>query len=194
MRNRSGANERWALTGSALQRFLALLDDDRENAAARYAALRARLERLLEWWGSHQPQELADRTLDRVALKLEEGAVVPAAALFAYVRGVARLVYYESLREEDREEQARRDAPSSEPGDTGTAQALDALDDCLDSLASADRELILGYYGGEAGTQIDTRRQMAAARSLSATALRIRAHRVRERLEGCVGAALKERP
>lgn len=190
MRNRSGSNERWALTGTALERLLALLDGNRDEAAARYEALHARLERLLEWWGSRQSRELADRTLDRVAQKLEEGAEVPPAALSAYVRGVARLVYYESLREHEREERARLDAPPSEPLNAGTAGALEALDDCLDSLSSADRDLILGYYGGDPGAQIETRRRIAADFALSPTALRIRAHRVRARLEECVHAAL----
>jgi len=191
MPERTDQNARWSLTGTALDGLLARLDDDRERAALQYEAWRARLQRLLGWWGANHPLELADRTLDRVAFKLEEGAVVPAASLPAYVRSVARLVFYESLRDAEREESARRDEQRTLDTDDDPEEALAALDGCLDSLAAGDRDLILSYYQAGRGSNIAARRGLAARLGLSPTALRIRAHRLRERLETCVGASLE---
>jgi DNA-directed RNA polymerase specialized sigma24 family protein len=201
MGNTTDRRIRWTLTGAALDAFLGRLDEDRDRAAAQYEALRRRLHALLTWWGSRNPNELADMTLDRVSMKLQEGAVVPAASLFPYIRSVARLIYYESLRDEEREERALRDAtmpggahvtreaPGPPSGD-GAEPALRALDGCLDTLASTDRELILDYYSAEGGSNLAGRRRLAMKLGISATALRIRAHRLRERLEACVDAAM----
>jgi DNA-directed RNA polymerase specialized sigma24 family protein len=185
-----GQKGRWTIDGAALDRLLARLDDDRERAAVAYEAMRSRLQALLRWWGSADPLDLADKALDRVAMKLSEGAEVPNASLSAYIRSVARLLFYESLREAEREETAFREAPRFPAPDAAVERALDALDGCLDSLSVAERGLILDYYG-DAGPPIVTRRRLAATLSLSPTALRIRAHRVRERLETCVEGSLE---
>jgi DNA-directed RNA polymerase specialized sigma24 family protein len=181
---------RWALNGAALDALLGRLDEDRERAALAYEGLRSRLQALAGWWGSIDPLELADRALDRVAMKLEEGAVVPASSLPAYIRSVARLLFYESLREAEREERAQREAPQPAEGDPSAERTLEALDGCLDSLAAAERDLILDYYGGDGGSNSSARRSLAVKLDLSPTALRIRAHRLRERLETCVESSM----
>jgi DNA-directed RNA polymerase specialized sigma24 family protein len=176
------------LTAAALDCLLARLDSDRDRAGERYEALRRRLHGLLRWWGSENPLELADRTLDRVAMKLDEGAPVSADALPGYVRGVARLVFHESLREREKEERVLRDLPPI-AGDSDREGTLAALDDCLDTLASADRRLIINYYAVHRTSMIESRRRMASDLKLSSTALRIRAHRLRQRLEECLAAS-----
>jgi DNA-directed RNA polymerase specialized sigma24 family protein len=191
MRDSDRRQARWALTGQALDGLLARLDDDRDRAALRYEQLRSRLQALFGWWGTENTHELADRTLDRVAAKLQEGAVVPASSLPAYLRGAARLVYYESLREAEREENAQRQASIPGDADVQTEETLRALDACLETVPSADRELILDYYSASGGSNISARRSLAGRLAMSATALRIRAHRLRQRLEECVRARLQ---
>jgi DNA-directed RNA polymerase specialized sigma24 family protein len=58
---------------------------------------------------------------------------------------------------------------------------LDCLDACLETLQPAERDLVLRYYG--TGRQHVIRRELAGELGISSTALRLRAHRVRERLE-----------
>src|SRR6185295_1605233 len=96
---RAEAKQRWILTGEAFELLLAALHPERGRAAAAYEQLRERTIGLLRWWGASRPEELTDETLDRVARKLAEGAPVPDGSLGAYVRGVARLVFYEAGRE-----------------------------------------------------------------------------------------------
>jgi DNA-directed RNA polymerase specialized sigma24 family protein len=186
---RPGARARWTLTPDAFDGLLSALDADRQRAAAAYEQLRHRLIGLLRWWGGHQPEELADETLDRVARRLAEGAGIPSGSLGAYVRGVARLVFYESTRDRVATS-AVREPVASIASDEAEA-ASDCLDRCLAQLDEADRRLLLRYYDSGKASQI--RRQLAEELGISGTALRIRAHRLRMPLERCVTECLERR-
>jgi DNA-directed RNA polymerase specialized sigma24 family protein len=186
-RNAAG-NERGRLTASALDCLLTRLDPDPTRAGERYEELRRRLHGLLRWWGSDNPLELADKVLDRVAMKLEERAPVSREALPGYVRGVARFVFHESIREKQQEELALRDLPAQH-GDSESESALASLDVCLDTLLPGDRRLIIDYYAVHRPSTIEARRRLASGLQLSPTALRIRAHRLRQRLEECLAAS-----
>lgn len=168
---------------SAFELLLSALDADRDRAAGTYEHLRERTIGLLRWWGAPDAEDLADVAFDRVARKLAEGAVVPPGSLGAYLRGVARMIFYESRRR-----------PRLQPHEAGLvgaeaaagADLLSWLDACLDRLSSQDRDLVLRYYGE--GKAAEVRRRLASELTLSTTALRIRAHRIRMQLEACVVA------
>lgn len=181
-----GTRRPWKLTEAAFERLLAALDDDRERAGLAYEQLRHRVIGLLQWWGASGAEDLADETLDRVARKLEEGAVVAQGSLGAYVRGVARMIFYESSRV------PRGPLPDGElaaaPASEDAEAPLLCLDRCLASLEPDERKLVLRYY--EDGKKAEVRRNLARELDISPTALRIRTHRLRERLEGCVTACL----
>jgi DNA-directed RNA polymerase specialized sigma24 family protein len=181
-----GPNDRWILTAETFDRLLATLDPDRERAALAYERLRYRIIGLLQWWGATTADELADETLDRVARKLNEGAQIPDRSLGAYVRGVARLVFYESTR--DRMPSLAGRDPAAAETDSAT-EAADCLDRCLGLWNATDRDLLLRYYG--AGRAADVRRTVANELAISLTALRIRAHRLRVRLERCIGECMQ---
>jgi DNA-directed RNA polymerase specialized sigma24 family protein len=179
----------WTLTSSALEKLLRTLDSDRDRAAVAYEALRERVAGLFEWWRAAHPRELADETLDRVARKIDEGAAIAPGSLGAYVRGVARMVFYESRR--DPVEVEAGDAIPVEPADDDPESALSCLDDCLATLAKDERTLVLRYY--ESGKRADVRQRLARETGLSMTALRIRTHRLRNKLEECVTGCLARR-
>ncbi len=67
-------------------------------------------------------------------------------------------------------------------------RCLSSLDQCLEGLDPGERALVLGYYGE--GRKADLRSRLARDLGISATALRIRAHRLRARLERCVQSHL----
>jgi DNA-directed RNA polymerase specialized sigma24 family protein len=180
--------ERWILTADTFERLLATLDSDRERAAIEYERLRYRIIGLLRWWGASSAEQLADQTLDRVARKLTEGAEIPAGSLGAYVRGVARLVFYESGRERLALAPLTGHEPAAVAPDDA-ARAGECLDGCLASWHAADRDLLLRYYG--AGKASDVRKRIADELAVSPTALRIRTHRLRTRLERCVADCMK---
>jgi DNA-directed RNA polymerase specialized sigma24 family protein len=178
---RPGARRPWTLTAQAFDGLLGALDPDRERAAAAYERLRERLIGLMRWWGAAQPEDIADEALDRVARKLETGVEIPDGSLGAYVRGVARMVFYEWTRR-PRAEHIAIEVATTASGDDHTA--LTQLDGCLDRLAAEDRRLLLKYYGE--GRAADVRKQLARELGLSPTALRIRVHRLRIRVESAM--------
>jgi len=167
--------------------FLARLDPaDREAAGARYEELRETLVRFFRWRGAVMPEELADEALRRVERKVSEGVEVGDVRLFAL--GVARLLLLEELKDRVRHERAldewRREVVAPPRRDD---RRMAALESCLDRLDLDSRALLLEYYTGERSTKIDNRRRIAARLEIPLPSLRIRVHRLRERLEKCVG-------
>jgi RNA polymerase sigma factor (sigma-70 family) len=170
------------LTADGFEQLLRALDQDRDTAAREYSRLRDRIAGLLRWWGAADSDDLADATLDRVARTLARGKVVPRTSFSSYVQGVARMIYYEATRAERRRHVSEQHAFLHD-ADAGAAAnpLLDCLDACLDRLQPAERDLMLRYYGE--GRQHVVRRELAEELGISSTALRLRAHRLRERLE-----------
>jgi DNA-directed RNA polymerase specialized sigma24 family protein len=169
-------------------RLLARLDPDPDRAAAEYERLRVTLEKFFDWQGAWPPEECADETLDRLALKLEAGTSID--NVNAYARGIARLVLLEWQRRPTpvavgyRLERAGLSVPPT-PDDEADP-LLGCFERCLATLDVTTRELILDYYVGDLGAKIDNRRRLAQTLGLSAGALRNRVQRVRNRLEDCV--------
>jgi DNA-directed RNA polymerase specialized sigma24 family protein len=180
------------LTSDALESLLTALDPDRERAAIAYEQLRTRVTGLLRWWRAARPEELADETLDRVARKLAEGATIGAGSFGAYVRGVGRMVFYESTRE-PHPAPMTADPPSVEPPEAAEAAeaAADCLDRCLSLLPPVDRSVLLRYY--DAGKAAEVRRVLAREAGVSPTALRVRTHRLRIQVERCVTTCMEHR-
>ena len=190
------ATKGWQLNGAAFERLLGVLDDDRDRAGLEYERLHDRISRLLAWWGAGRASELADQTLDRVARRLEEGADIRKGSFGAYVRGVARMIYYESRRQEPDPlaEDFDLAAPVSDPDRQIT---LSCLDGCLQTLSPDDRRCLLRYYDDEGERTIDRRRRLAEELGATMTVLRVRTHRLRRRVEDCIRncrARAMERP
>jgi DNA-directed RNA polymerase specialized sigma24 family protein len=183
----------WVLTQEAFDRLLALLGEDRDRAGESYEAARSRLVRFFGWNGSDAPEELADETLNRVARKVTEGEEVR--NLSAYLLGVARLILLETFKERV-SERAALDAlpatitiPAAAPDPTEPRRAC--LEYCLRSLSEENRELIVEYYSEEKRAKIQRRRGLAEKLGIPLNALRIRAHRIRAKLEECVRACVE---
>jgi len=178
----------WNLTPEAFQRLLGALDPDQDRAAEAYERLRTRTIGLLQWWGAADAEALADETFDRVAKKLQEGADVAEASIGAFVRGVARMIFYEARR---RSAVQPPDVEWIAPPASGEERTLSCLDSCLASLSARDRDLVLRYYGD--GKAADVRRRLAVEVGTTPAALRLRAHRLRTQLERCVsGCAARD--
>ncbi|HSS52394.1 MAG TPA: hypothetical protein VLX28_25915 [Thermoanaerobaculia bacterium] len=184
------------LTPESFEILLAQLAPDRERAGELYESIRRRLIRLFEWRGCACPEDLADETFNRVARKLAAGVELHSADPYSYFCGVAHLLFKEVLRSAARERRAF-DAygdlllptalpvvPEEEPGD----RRLDCLRKCLAALQADQRELVLKYHQGEGN--IRNRKALSQELGIPMNALRIRVHRVRRRLEDCLGDCL----
>jgi len=176
----------WSLTQQSFDKLLARFSPNRDEAGTQYEIIRAKLVRFFEWRASNAPDDRADETINRVARKIDEGQSID--NLIGYIYGVARLVFMEALKEQERGplplDVVYVDAPQPSPDESETR--LDCLDRCLAALSSESRMLIIAYYQEEKQAKIELRRQIADKLRIPLNALRIRAYRIRTDLEKCV--------
>jgi RNA polymerase sigma factor (sigma-70 family) len=195
----------WTLTREAFDLLLASLDADRELAAHKYELIRAKLLKYFECRGCLSPEDLADDTINRVARRLYEGRQIQTAEPASYFYGVARNVLREYWVSPEREFTTLESLPSlmhshtdvlrhqaAESEHRHVEHRLDRLAACLSQLPAESRELILDYYQGERGERISHRKQMAERLGIPQNALRIRVHRIRERLERSFSEQLRQ--
>jgi DNA-directed RNA polymerase specialized sigma24 family protein len=72
-------------------------------------------------------------------------------------------------------------------GDDAESEAMiECLRVCLASLPAENRELIIAYYEGEKGTKIENRKRLTERFRVPVNTLRMRALRLREKLQACV--------
>jgi len=184
------ATSRWAMTPEALDSLLGLLAPEREAAGRKYEEIRRRLLRIFEWRGCPYPEELVDETMNRVAHKAADGLELRAADPFRYFCGVAQLVFKEVLRENRKKQQAMAEIRRSEAppaaDEEDDHEHLECLRQCLGELSDENRELMMQYYSGDGGRRIKNRKTLADRLGVGMNALRIRAYRLRARLEECV--------
>lgn len=182
----------WTLTGDALAKLLAALDVDPGRAGEKYEALRCLLVKFFRWRGASFPEEQADKTIDRVARRIDEGAEVH--DLTGYCYGAARLVFLETLKgPESRRESLDGVEPAAAAGGREEEELRQScLDECLRSLPAEHREVILQYYRDERRAKIDRRKALAERLGIPPSALRSRAQRLRDRLGECVDRCLKK--
>lgn len=182
---------------SAFEKLLAFLNDDRVRAGEEYERARRKLIIFFEGWrqGLLAP-ELADRTLDIVARRLEEGVHVKTESRMGFVLGVARNVLRDHLKT-PKHTLIRTDVVSpAKKGSAGDAQRFHCFEHCMSrALSDLERELILSFYQEERRRKIENRSDMALRLGITPEALRSRMHRIRVKLETCVGGCMQsQRP
>ena len=202
----SSLKKDWVLTQDAFARLLARLDPDQELAGQKYETIRHGLITFFECRGGRSPEDLADETINRVARRLMEGKELYASTPSAYFYGVARNVLREHWDAPDAAsaplERARLEDLSHDPAHAQEQhlrrrredQQLECLERCLQGLASTDRDLISSYYHGETTVKIQNRKLLAERLGITVNALKIRALRIREKLEACVEQCLPALP
>lgn len=190
----SSPAKKWSPTKRALDQLLAVFSPDIDEAAKQYEITRLKLLRFFEHRPVHGPERLVDETLDRVMRRLDEGENI--SNITGYVYKVASYVFLETLKEQEQMRLAASSLPTVttvHPSDEEEeSPRLRCFDRCLDGLPVETRTLILAYYGEEGQTKIRLRRQIAEGLGIRLNALRIRAHKIRVRLEDCVRQCLAQ--
>lgn len=183
----NAAREKWSLTQQALDGLLAALAPDRDAAANRYLEIHTNLVRLFEWRGCAAPDEYADEAISRCARKISEGDEIRDVA--TYCIGIARMLVLEMTRAIPQrtrpiEEVRELHSPAFDPT-AGQEPREQCLEQCLGKLSPENRDLILRYYQGDKGEKIGNRQGLARLFGIPASTLRMRALRLRERLQSC---------
>ena len=191
----------WRLTREAFDGLLLALDPDRERAGNKYERLREKLTFLFEHRGCASSSDLVDEAFDRVARRLVEGE--PIRDVVGFMTGVAHNLIKERWRDKSERTVALVDLRSSQepvqpadavdwPSDAIRGEgARDCLACCLTRLKPADREMIRDYYQNNTRANKENRQRLAQRLGIPLNALRLRAYRVRLRLESCVNSCLE---
>lgn len=188
------APQKWSLTSEAFDGLLSALDPNRELAGERYLELRRNLVQLFEWRGCPAPDEYADEALNRCARKIAQGEVIRDLATYAI--GIGRMLAREMARDHAMaefplEHTREPSAPPITPDDD--AGRVNCLRRCLSELPVESRRLILGYYTGDKSEKIKNRKRLTDIFGIPSAALRMRALRLRERLQLCSDDCLRQR-
>ncbi|HKA21346.1 MAG TPA: RNA polymerase sigma factor [Blastocatellia bacterium] len=190
---------KWDLDQETFGKLLAMFDSDINVAGEKYECVRCGIVKYFECRGCLPALDLADETINRVARKLGEGAEIQHGSFSSYFYGVARNVFHEHLRRVDRnlapvEILLPHQHPSVRPFEMheGRSDQVDleaklaCLDACTESLPEGTRKMILSYYEGKERARIENRKRLAETLGVPMNSLRIRVHRIREKLEGCL--------
>ena len=182
--------QKWTLTQEAFDKLLLALGGDgdgRDGGGEKYLEIRGNLIRFFEWRGCPFPEDYADETINRMAKRIAEGEEILNPA--GYAMGVARLLVLEVLKSRQREQAALNEmAVNTEAyaAESDDEDRIECLRQCLDGLSSDNRQLILEYYQGEKGDKIRNRKKLLERLGIPVNTLRMRALRLRERLQACV--------
>jgi len=199
----------WVLTQEAFDLMLAQLDADRESAGRKYEEIRRKLTKFFEWRGCARAEEYTDRTIDRVARRLLDGARLPEDKPYLFFHGVAINVLREHWKRQEREgpEPLNDQFPARSlivnPEETRERdearlekeRRLECLTECARRLDREEMELITEYHqGGEGGGERlnkERRKELAKRLNIQLNALRIRAYRIRAALENCIDGCVR---
>jgi DNA-directed RNA polymerase specialized sigma24 family protein len=187
----------------AAARFEALLlrlDADRNRAGEKYEEIRWKLIKFFQWSSCLEAEDLADETFNRVAEKLAaEKEAIEDVTAFAW--GVAKNIRQETLRTNTKTVRFP-DLPGAEGSfadnrptydayyePPGNMNGLKCLRGCIQHLSAENRKLLLAYHSPR-GRRGEGRRRLAEKYGITMLALRVRANRLRFKLEECIRKCL----
>jgi RNA polymerase sigma factor (sigma-70 family) len=187
-----------ALTREQFYGLLARLHQDPQQRALKYEELHLKLVKFFQWSYCSAAEDLADETLTRTARKLCAGNE-EVADVEAFVWGIARRIRQEG-RKKDFKTIGLSEITEDRISDAGASlQAIErkiharqeqkCLRNCLQRLTPEDQELFLAYRIDK-GHYLQKRKELAEKFGLTASALRVRIIRLREKLEKCVARCL----
>jgi DNA-directed RNA polymerase specialized sigma24 family protein len=162
-------------------RLLLWLDPNPEQAGKLYEKIRWRLIAVLASRGCRVPEELADETIDRVARRVSDIEATYVGDKSLYFLGVMNNVHHEYLKRPRLPELASPAEDSSVK-----EQTYLCLDKCIEKLTPHARAIIEQYYAEDKRAKINLRKRIAAALGVTNSNLRLRALRIRAKLQVCI--------
>ena len=179
----------------SLESLINLLDANSNGPpGAGYQVVRIKLIKYLEWQKCIAAEELTDETFDRVARKVGQGQQIE--NLMGYFYGVARLVLKEYERAQLKHQKVVATLPSSTEDiyedNEAAIPRLECNKKCLKALPETERDLIVAYCQTDGRTKKERRRDLAIKLGIKRENLRLRAFRIREKLDNCVADCLNK--
>ena len=175
-----------SLEQADFDRLLAWLDPNPERAGALYESIRWRLIAILASRGCRIPEELADETIDRVARRVADIRDSYVGDPAIYFLGVMNNVHHEYLRRPPLPQLVEANSDTEVKEHTHLC-----LDKCLRKLPPHAREIIEQYYAEDKRAKISLRKRIAATLGVKQSNLRLRALRIRTKLQVCIEQCLE---
>jgi len=166
-------------------RLLAWLDPNPDRAGELYEKIRWRLIAILASRGCRTPEDLADEIIDRVARRVADIEATYVGDKSLYFLGVMNNVHHEYLKRPRLSELSL--TPHESPVNEQTYVCLDR---CVTKLTPHAREIIEQYYVADKRAKINLRKRIYAALGISNINLRLRALRIRAKLQICIERCL----
>lgn len=176
--------------------FLNTLDENQEQAAEKYIALRERLENFFVWRNCENAEELTDIVFDRIVKKVVEGEKIKSVEAFCV--SIAKFVLMENrrqvLRTTELDENLSNTLNNERNDESGEKQKqLRCLVECMAELPDDKRKLMIGYFDTDEKTMIKSRKHLAEKLGISINNLRIRVSRLKSKLEKCTKECFKQK-
>jgi hypothetical protein len=175
-------------TNETFEKLLHWLNPDREKAGEEYEKIRLRLIRIFSSRGCCDAEDLADKTMNvaasRIDWLIENFTGDP--ALFFY--GVAKKIYLETLKP--------KPTPPPHPPVVIDGSKVEGQCGCLEKclkqvLTVTEQHMLLRYYEKEKSEKIQLRKGLAEESGITLNALRIRVHHINARLRPCIEECLQ---
>lgn len=176
-------------TKEAFEKLLNWLDTDRDKAGEKYEIIRLRLVRIFASRGCCDGEDLADRTINVVALRIDW--------LLENYEGNPALYFYGVAKKIFQEQNKKKPPPPLPPPPDVTEVELKCgcLEECLKrELSVPERRLVLRYHEKEKREKIILRKQLAEELAISINALRIKVYHIHTRLRPCIEQCLEHLP
>jgi DNA-directed RNA polymerase specialized sigma24 family protein len=181
----SAAKTLHILKQEEFDRLLKWLDPEPERAGLTYEKIRWRLVAILASRGCTWPEELADETIDRVARRVIDIQDSYVGDQATYFLGVMNNVHHEYLK------RPMMPRPPEPDDDVETKERTYlCLEKCLNKLSPNSRQMIEQYYAEDGRAKIDLRKRIAAELGIGLSTLRLRALRIRDKLQMCIDQCL----
>lgn len=177
----------------SLQKLIEICASNQDGASIAYNELRNSLVRFFQIKGDFDPDEAADLTLDRAALKIPQDTSIE--NLTGYCFGVARFIFLERVRHA-KKLNAAADEFYRMKNSSGIVRETDdeffAFRECFEKLTSAEKLFLRDYFADLPFSELDKRRRQTCLESgITLNNLRLKVFRLRRRLEDCVKNELR---
>lgn len=177
-------------------KLLEWLSGNRDEAGLRFEQIRDGLIRYFRLKGCHEPELLADESMNRVIRRIDELDLKTGANPTSIFYGFANKVFLEFLRTEKNRSIQIDDTferSFARSGHSRSDVAIDCLRECLNGLNVLDGRLIVEYYSEEKQAKFELRRQIAVQNEIAMGTLHTKIHRIKGTLRPCVERCLSKK-
>ena len=179
--------------------LLKKLDPDWERAGQKYELLRKKLIFFFNYNNCPHPEDCADEVFDRIGKRIAESEVIKK-DLKNYAFGVAKNVLKEFFRNPEIAMSSdiieaivnTKEKKRVNNNDDQDRQKKRCMDQCLNGLPEADRNLLERYMSGMGRDRLKARKRLKSELAITIESLRLKKYRIKKRLMECYNDCLQD--